>query len=263
MDLVDPAEVFTAGEYRRRALAVLSDLKRRGRLPVLTAGTGFYLRALLEGLADAPERSEALRKRLLATAQRRGHGHLHRLLRRLDAQSAARISPNDTQKVIRALEVCLIAGRPLSEVHQVGREPLKGYRAIKIGLHPPRESLHERIGRRVQAMLERGWLAEVAALMQGGAPASAKAFEFIGYRELREHLQGQKPLQEAMQAITLATRQYAKRQMTWFRKELGVTWFPGFGDDPGIGTAVLKLLEGTLPGGESEAAGRAGISDRV
>jgi tRNA dimethylallyltransferase len=246
MDLADPADVFTAGEYRRRALTVLGDLKRRGRLPVLTAGTGLYLRALLEGLADAPERSEALRARLVETARRRGHGHLHRLLRRLDAKSAARISPNDTQKVVRALEVCLTAGRPLSDVHQAGREPLAGFRAIKIGLQPPRESLHGRIGWRVQAMIERGWLAEVAALVESGAPASAKPLDFIGYRELREHLQGKKPLQDAIQTITLATRQYAKRQMTWFRKEPDVTWFPGFGDDPEIATAVLKLLEETL-----------------
>ena len=263
MDLAEPADLFTAGEYRRCALVLLVDLSRRGRLPILTAGTGLYLRALLEGLADAPERSEELRARLVAIAARRGHAHLHRLLRRLDPPSAARISPNDTQKLVRALEVCLIAGRPLTEVHHAGREPLRGYLPIKIGLHPRRELLHERIGHRVHGMLDRGWLAEVAALMERGTPASAKAFEFIGYRELRGHLQGHKRLEEAVQAIIVATRQYAKRQMTWFRKEPGVTWFSGFGDDPENVTAVLKLLEEKLRGSRRKTAGRPDISDQV
>lgn len=263
MDLAGPAELFTAGEYRRRALDLLSDLKQRGRLPVLTAGTGLYLRALLEGLADAPERSEELRARLVAIAERRGHTHLHRLLRRIDPPSAARISQNDAQKLIRALEICLLAGKPLSEVHHAGREPLQGYRPIKIGLNPPREQLHERIAQRVHRMIDRGWLAEVAALMGRDASASAKPFEFIGYRELRGHLQGHTSLQEATQAIIVATRQYAKRQMTWFRKEPGVTWISSFGDDPSVVTTVLEQLAEKLSGPRREAVGRGEISDEV
>lgn len=263
MDLADPTELFTAGEYRRRALALLGDLKQRGRLPVLTAGTGLYLRALLEGLADAPERSEVVRARLAAITERRGHTYLPRLLRRLDPPSAARISPNDAQKLIRAVEICLIAGRPLSEVHQAGREPLQGYRPIKIGLDAPREALRERIANRVHRMIEQGWPAEVSALMRGGTPPSAKAFDFIGYRELRAHLEGQTSLPGATQAIIVATRQYAKRQMTWFRKEPGVTWFSGFGDDPTVVGTVLKQLAEKLPGPPREAMGRAEISDRV
>jgi tRNA dimethylallyltransferase len=263
MDLADPTELFTAGEYRRRALALLGDLKQRGRLPVLTAGTGLYLRALLEGLADAPERSEVVRARLAAITERRGHNYLHRLLRRLDPPSAARISPNDAQKLIRAVEICLIAGRPLSEVHQAGREPLQGYRPIKIGLDPPREALRERVANRVHRMIEQGWPAEVSALMRGGTPPSAKAFDFIGYRELRAHLEGQTSLPEATQAIIVATRQYAKRQMTWFRKEPGVTWFSSFGDDPTVVGTVLKQLAEKLPGPPREAMGRREISDQV
>jgi len=263
MDLAEPVELFTAGEYRRRALALLGDLSRRGRLPILTAGTGLYLRALLEGLADAPERSEELRARLAASGARRGQAHLHRLLRRLDPPSAGRISPNDTQKLIRALEVCLITGTPLSKLHQAGRKPLKGYRPVKIGLHPPRELLHQRIGHRVREMLGRGWLAEVAALMDRGTPASAKAFQFIGYRELRWHLQDQKPLEEVVQAITVATRQYANRQMTWFRREPGVTWFSGFGDDPELVDEVLKLLEVDLRGSQRETLGCPEFPDQV
>jgi tRNA dimethylallyltransferase len=263
MDLAEPAYVFTAGEYRRRAVDVLGDLARRGRLPVLAAGTGLYLRALLEGLADAPQRSAQLRARLAVMASRRGHTSLHRLLRRLDPPSAARISLNDTQKLIRAVEICLVAGRPLSKVHDSGRKPLQGYAPIKIGIHPPRELLHRRIERRVHQMIERGWLAEVAALLQQEASASAKPFEFIGYRELREHLQGRRTLEEAMQAIAVATRQYAKRQMTWFRKEPGVTWVSGFGDDPSVVTEVPQLLEGRLHEAAGEAPARREVPDQV
>jgi tRNA dimethylallyltransferase len=264
MDLVEPDALFTAGEYRRRALVLLADLRRRGRLPVFTAGTGLYLRALLEGLADAPERSEKLRARLSESARRHGQPHLHRMLRRLDPAAASRISPNDTQKLIRALEMCLLAGRPLTEIHRAGREPLQGFVPVKIGLHPPREALHERIARRVQEMLERGWLAEVAALIARGTAVSAKPFEFIGYRELRAHLVGEKSLEEAAQAITQATRQYAKRQMTWFRREPGVVWFAGFGDEPHVVAAALALLDETLRRAPQKAAVRPGAcSDRV
>jgi tRNA dimethylallyltransferase len=246
IDLADPTSVFTAGEYRRRALIVLDDLDRRGRLPILTAGTGLYLRALLEGLADAPQRSEELRARLMATVARRGHAYLHRVLRCLDPPSAARISPNDTQKLIRAIEICIVAGKPLSQVHHAGREPLQGYRPIKIGIQPPRDLLQKRIADRVQAMLARGWLAEITSLLQSDPSGSAKPFEFIGYRELREHLQGRATLEEAAQAIVVATRQYAKRQMTWFRKEAGVTWISGLGDDPSVVARALQAIEENL-----------------
>jgi tRNA dimethylallyltransferase len=242
MDLVDagesPVERFTAGEYRRRALELLSDLRLRQQLPILTVGTGLYLRALLEGLADAPVRSEQLRERLNASDARRGGSHLHAMLRRLDPAAAARIAPNDRQKLVRALEVCLLAGRPLSELHHEGREALRGYAVLKIGLQPSRAALYERIGRRVHGMLERGWLAEVAALIGGAAAASAKPFEFIGYRELRAHLESGEPLVQTIEAIAQATRRYAKRQLTWFRKEPGVEWFAGFGDDAEILSAV-------------------------
>jgi tRNA dimethylallyltransferase len=262
MDLAEPNEVFTAGEYRRRALVVLEELGRRGRLPILTAGTGLYLRALLEGLADAPERSAELRERLAATAARLGPTYLHRLLRRLDPPSAARISPNDTQKLIRAIEICLVAGKPLSQVHHAGREPLQGYAPVKIGIAPPRELLHRRIEQRVQEMIDRGWLAEVAALLQRDASFSAKPLEFIGYRELREHLQGRQTLAEAVQAITVATRQYAKRQMTWFRKEPGVAWISGFGDDPAVLAEALRLLEDKLQA-STEASLRRDASNQL
>jgi tRNA dimethylallyltransferase len=242
MDLVEPSGPFTAGEYRRRALEVLSALARRERLPIFTVGTGLYWRALLEGLADAPERCEPLRARLDAAAIRRGNGYLHRLLQRLDAVAAARISSQDRQKLVRAVEVCLLTGQPLTELHRAGRHRLEGYAPIKIGLAPPRAELRERIERRVHAMLERGWHVEVEALLARQTPAPAKPFEFIGYRELRDHLQHGKPLPETVAAIVLATRQYAKRQLTWFRKEPDVHWFAGCGDDPETQAAVGELL---------------------
>ena len=242
LDLVEPSEIFTAGEYRRRALEVLEDVKQRERLPILTVGTGLYLRALLEGLADAPARSEELRARLRERAVRRGAAHLHRLLARLDPATAARIAARDTQKVIRALEMRLLAGRTVSEIHRSGRKGLEGYRIHKIGVSPPRAQLYARIAARVEAMLLAGWLEEVKALLVQRVPVTAKPFEFIGYSELREHLEGRLSHREAVKQIQQATRRYAKRQITWFRREHGVEWFVGFGDAPEIQEAVLAHL---------------------
>jgi tRNA dimethylallyltransferase len=246
MDLLEPHELFTAGEYRRRALAVLEDLRRRERLPILTVGTGLYLRALLEGLADAPTRSEELRARLGARARRHGPESLHRLLARLDPAAAQKIAPRDTPKLVRAIEVCLLAGKPITEVHRAGRQRLEGFAPLKVGLMPPRAALYQRIAQRVEAMLARGWLDEVKDLLGRGIPRTAKPFEFIGYRELGAHCAGELGLPEAAEAIEQATRNYAKRQITWFRKEAGVEWFEGFGDDPAISAAVLRHLEGHL-----------------
>jgi tRNA dimethylallyltransferase len=252
IDVVEPSTVFTAGEYRRHALAVLADLKARGRLPILTAGTGLYLRALLEGLADAPERSDALRGRLQTSVARRGAGHLHRMLRRLDPVAAARISANDGQKLIRALEICLLAGKPVTDVHRAGRAPLEGYAVLKLGLNPPRAELYERIGRRVNGMIERGWLNEVSGLIERGTPLSAKPFEFIGYRELHDRSkQNQReqgsPSPKVIEAIAQATRRYAKRQLTWFRKEPGVSWLAGFGDEANVIAAACTAAETRFP----------------
>jgi tRNA dimethylallyltransferase len=242
IDSLTPSEAATAGGYRHIALAVLEDLRRRGRPPILTAGTGLYLRALLEGLAEVPERSEKLRERLRASAEAHGPGYLHRLLRRLDPETAGKIAAADEQKLTRAIEVCVLAGRPISEVHRTGRTPLEGWRALKIGLIPPRETLYERIHARTDAMLAQGWMEEVRGLMESGLPENAKPFDFIGYRELREVLHGKKKLEEARAAIQQATRQYAKSQLTWFRKDPGVHWLAGFGDDPQIQREALEWL---------------------
>lgn len=249
LDLVDPSFPFTAGEYRARAVAVLEDLRQRARLPILTVGTGLYLRALLEGLADAPARSEELRARLEAGANAHSLQYLHRVLRRLDPEAAVRIGSRDRPKMIRAIEVCLLTGRPISEVHRTGRAPLEGYYPIKIGLQPPRAALYDRIERRTRTMLDRGWLEEVAGLARAGVPLKSKPFDFIGYSELRAHLEGTVTLAAATKAITQSTRRYAKRQVTWFRKESLVHWLPGFGDDPAIIAAAEQLAAGKLKSG--------------
>jgi tRNA dimethylallyltransferase len=241
LNLIDPQELFTAGEYRRRAELVLADLRARGRLPVFTAGTGLYLRALLEGLAAAPERSAELRERLQALAEK-GPGYLHSVLKRIDPAAARRIAPGDRQKVMRAVEISLLAGKPVTEVHRAGRDPLVGFAPVRIGLNPPRAALHARIEARFARMIERGWLAEVAELLRSGVPVGAKPFDFIGYRQLREHLEGRTSLEEAAAAITRATRQYAKRQLTWFRRERDVVWLAGFGDDPAIVAEADRIL---------------------
>ena len=241
IDLVEPEEVFTAGDYRRRALEVLADLRARNKTPILTAGTGLYLRALLEGLADAPTRSEELRARLRAKAKRHGALHLHRLLGRLDATAAARIAPRDTQKIIRAIEMRVLAGKAVGEIHGSGRTPLTGYAITKIGLAPPRDALYARINSRVDAMLAAGWLDVVRSLIARGVPADAKPFRFIGYSELRAHLEGRVTLADAIGQIQQATRRFAKRQLTWFRKEPAVHWLPYFGDSAEATRAAIEL----------------------
>jgi tRNA dimethylallyltransferase len=244
LDVVEPNFTFTAGEYRARAVSVLEDVRSRSKLPILTVGTGLYLRGLLEGLSDAPARSEELRARLEAGADARSLQYLHRVLRRLDPEAALRIGSRDRPKMIRAIEVCLLTGRPLSEVHRAGRTPLEGYRPIKIGLQPPRAALYERIERRVQTMLDRGWVDEVSRLVHNGVKKNSKPFDFIGYSELQAHIEGTVTLAAATKAIAQSTRRYAKRQVTWFRKEPLVHWLPGFGDDPAVIEAAEKLVTG-------------------
>ena len=243
IDVLGPKDDATAGGYRQLALRILEDLRKRWRLPVFTVGTGLYLRTLLEGLADVPQRSEKLRERLRARVEEHSPGHLHRVLKRLDPEAAGKIAPADEQKLIRAIEVCLLARKPISEVHRTGRVPLEGWRVLKVGLMPPREKLNERIHARTDAMLDQGWMREVQGLLDGGLSEDAKPFDFIGYRELRRVLRGEMILEEARAAIQQATRRYAKRQLTWFRKEPGARWFSGFGNDAEVQGGVLEWLQ--------------------
>jgi tRNA dimethylallyltransferase len=242
IDLVEPDEIFTAGEYAACANAVLADATARGKLPIMTAGTGLYLRALLEGLSDAPTRSEELRERLRRKARAKGALHLHAVLARLDPAAAKRIAPRDTQKIIRAIEMRTLAGKAVHEIHGAGRKGLQGYAVTKIGLNPPRAALYERIHARVQAMVAAGWLDEVRRLIDEGVPREAKPFQFIGYAELRGHLEARILLAAAVESIQQATRRYAKRQLTWFRKERGVHWLSGFGDDPAIASDAVRIV---------------------
>jgi tRNA dimethylallyltransferase len=242
VDLIEPQEIFTAGDYRRRAEEVLADLRLRKKLPIVVAGTGLYLRALLEGLSEAPARSEDLRERLRRKAKQHGLEHLHRVLARLDRETAARIAPRDTPKIIRAIEMRILAGKSVGEIHGAGRAQLEGYDIKKIGLLPLREALYARIDARVKSMLAAGWLDEVRRLIARGVPADSKPFQFIGYSELRAHLEGRLGLADAVAQIQQATRRFAKRQLTWFRKEPNVTWLNNFGDDPAAVSAALESL---------------------
>src|SRR5260370_40220733 len=185
LDVLSPAEKATAGGYRQIALAVLADLRRRGRLQIFTVGTGLYLRALLDGLANLPQRSEELRERLRASAAGHPPGHLHSVLRRMDRATAEKIAANDEQKLIRAIEICILARKPLTEVHQTGRIPLHGWRALKIGLMPAREALYGRIHARAEGMLSRGWREEGRHLLGAGLPETGKPLDFIGCLEPR------------------------------------------------------------------------------
>lgn len=249
IDIVEPEQLFTAGDYRREALRVLANLRERQKTPILVGGTGLYLGALLLGLFEGPARSEDLRSRLKELAERRGREFLHRLLRRLDRTTAFRLQPRDTQKIIRAIEVCVLARQPLSRILARGRAKLAGFRVIKIGLGPDRRELYARINRRVEHMLGTGWVEEVRALLArpSDCRGGLKPLGALGYRQLCAALRGELGMPEATREIQSATRHYAKRQMTWFRREGDITWFAGFGDDPAIQRGVLAWLRSTWP----------------
>ena len=242
LDIADPEQVFTAGDFRQEAIRVLAGIRERQRLPVIVGGTGLYLRALLLGLFAGPQRSEALRARLRALAERRSREFLHRMLVRFDPKAAARIHPRDTPKIIRALEVCLLARQPISTLHERGREGLQGFRVLKVGLSPARASLALRINWRVEQMFAAGLLDEVRDMLSGSGADRIKPLGALGYRQAREVLAGTKTLGEAIREIQTATRRYAKRQMTWFRRETDIAWFAGFGDDPVIQQSVSTWL---------------------
>lgn len=241
MDVVEPNQVFTAGDYRRVARETLEEAGARGKLPILTVGTGLYLRALLEGLDDLPARSEQIRERLRRRAQQQSPEYLHRILSRCDPSSAFRIAPRDTQKIIRAIEISLLAGKPASQLLGRGRDPLQGFAVTKIGLLPSRVKLYARIDRRVEEMFAAGWVAEVRSILREGISPSAKAFTFIGYAQIREHLLHGTPLEPAVPEIQQATRRYAKRQITWFRRESNVHWLAGFGCESEIQAQALQI----------------------
>jgi tRNA dimethylallyltransferase len=249
IDVLDPSETATAGGYRDMALAALADLRKRERLPILTVGTGLYMRALLEGLADLPLRSEEVRARLRESARKHGSAHLHSVLRKMDRDAAQKIAPTDEQKLIRAIEVCVLTRKPISEVHRAGRNPLQGWQVLKIGLVPEREELYRRIMLRTDAMIAGGWLDEVRQLLAAGIAPDAKVFDFIGYREMLAVLRERLSMEQARATIQQATRNYAKRQMTWFRKDPSTHWFSSPGDDISMQQEIAAWLDQRLSAG--------------
>ena len=245
IDVLDPWEDSNAGHWARMAAAAVKGITSRGKLPVIAGGTGFYLRALLEGLAPGPKRVPALRARLAPREDRRA-GFLHRLLRRLDPATAARIHAHDRNKLTRAIEICIAAGRPASQVFAAGRAELQGYRALKLVLNPPRDALCHAIENRSQAMWSGGLLDEVRRLLATGVAPDAKPFESLGYKEALACVQGRLSQAEAIQLTVIGTRQYAKRQVTWFRRESGVVWIDGFGHDPETRPAAAARVSAFL-----------------
>ena len=232
IDVVEPDEVFTAGEYARLARLALSDITTRGRLPIVCGGTGFYLRALVDGLFEGPVRDEDLRTRL-ARREARRPGSLHRLLGRFDRESAAKIHANDVPKVMRALEVCLLTRRPVSELFRQGRDALQGYRVLKLGLLPDREALYRGLDARCAAMFEGGLVEEVRGILAMGFSPACKPFESHGYKQALQLIEGELSPRDAVFYAQRNTRQYAKRQITWFRRERKLEWLRGFGKDLG------------------------------
>jgi tRNA dimethylallyltransferase len=245
IDILDPDQVFTAGEYARLARRVLDDVSARGRLPVVAGGTGFYFRALVDGLFPGPSRDQVLRDRLSARESRRP-GSVYRLLGRFDPESAARIHPHDFPKLVRALEVCLLTRRAATDLFREGRDALRGYGVLKIGLAPPRNLLYQRLEHRTEQMFQGGLVEEVQGILARGFPASSKPFESHGYRQALQLLTGELNLKEAVFYAQRNTRRYAKRQMTWFRQEQQMEWFSGFGDDPVTQQAVIDRASSFL-----------------
>ena len=242
IDVADPDQPFTAGEYSRQARAALREIASRGRLPIVTGGTGLYLRALTEGLFVGPERQDGLRDRLRQSTQKHGEGWLHRLLQRLDPTSAERIHPHDAAKLVRAVEVCLAARKPLSEV--LARDPLTGFRLLRIGLNPPRPALYDRLNRRAAAMFADGLVEETRGLLERYGPV--KALDSLGYRQAFTVLAGTVSREAAVSAAQQGHRNYAKRQLTWFRREPDVHWLTAFGDEPETLLAAIELVRTAL-----------------
>lgn len=230
-DALEAQTVHSAGDFSRLSRGIVREIAARGVLPIVVGGTGFYLRALLDGLPSLPPRDEDLRDRLAEREQRRP-GSLHRLLRRFDREAAARIHPSDVQKTTRALEVCLLTRERMPE--RSAGEALEGFRVLQLGLDPPREELAKALERRTRKMFDDGLIEEVRGLLDGGLTGEEKPFESLGYKQALQYLRGEITVDAAMESTLIETRQYAKRQRTWFRRDPRIQWLRGFGSDPKV-----------------------------
>lgn len=246
IDIAPADGLVTAGDYSRMARQAIAEISARGHLPIVVGGTGFYLRALLEGLFAGPPRSEDLRERLRRRAADRGPEYLHCLLQRLDRDAAAAIHTNDVPKVIRAIEICINARQRMTEMWRQGRDPLRGFRILRIGLNPPRNELYERINKRARKMFEHGLIEETKTLGERYGN-SARPLASLGYKQAAQYLTGGLTLEQAIAAAQQGHRNYAKRQMTWFRREPQVQWIEGFGSDVRVQQQTLSLIMQALP----------------
>jgi tRNA dimethylallyltransferase len=246
IDIAGPTERVTAGDYSRQARQALHDIAARGRLAVVAGGSGLYLRALLEGLFPGPPRSDDLRARLRERAAERGAEYLHKLLRRMDPPAAQAIHANDVAKVVRALEVSISARAPITGLWQQGRDALAGFRILRIGLNPDRDALYQRINDRALRMFSAGLVEETRnlAARYGSSPWPLSS---LGYKQALEYLRGELSLEQAITAAQQGHRNYAKRQMTWFRREPEVHWIAGFGSEPVVRSAAEELISSKLP----------------
>jgi tRNA dimethylallyltransferase len=234
LDLADPSEDFDVARYVELVRPVISEIQRRGRLPILVAGCGLYLRALLDGLCPAPGRFPEIRQELLQEAEDKGTSFLHARLKKVDSDSAAKIHPNDLRKIVRALEVFQASGVPLSRWHRK-TEPFVAPEELEIfGLSRDRSDLYRRIEERIDRWLDAGWLEEARGLME--RPLSMTAKKALGYQELFRYLRGGIEWERCVSLIKQNTRRYAKRQWTWFRADPRVQWIDG--TNPGS----LRLL---------------------
>jgi tRNA dimethylallyltransferase len=249
IDVANPGQPFTAGEYSRQARAALHEIAARGHLPIVTGGTGLYLRALTLGLFSGPARNEGLRERLTLSSDTRTPNWLHRMLQRLDAPSAGRIHANDTPKLIRALEVCFATGQPLSQILESGpdtaRDPLTGFRLLRIGLNPPRQALYAHLNQRAAQMFASGMVEETRGLL--AQYGRVQALDALGYRQALAVLDDTMPFAEAVAAASQGHRNYAKRQLTWFRREPEVHWIEDFGNTPQTIAKAIELVQASDP----------------
>jgi tRNA dimethylallyltransferase len=241
IDIAWPDESCTAGDYSRQARETLIGITERGHLPLVAGGTGLYLRALIDGLFPAPPQKVGRRERLRNLAAERGPAYIHRLLTRLDKAAAATIHGNDVPKVIRAIEVSLAANQPLTQQWQKGRDALTGYRILRLGLNPARTHLYERINHRAAAMFDRGLIEETERLIERYGP-DCRPFTSLGYREAAAVLRNELTREQALAEAQQGHRNYAKRQLTWFRREPDMHWLEGSGSDQDITDQALQLV---------------------